>query len=195
MGKPTNKTLPHAKSASESTKKRHRWRPGTVAKREIARLQKGVDLLIRRAPFRRLIKEIGDEVKCDDKDGFRIFESAKKALQHAAEAFVIDYFIAGDIVATQATGKPVLTLKPRHTRAANNAALRFPGRPHDYSFAERREAMKHMPRTTPKKKKKKKKTTKSENKGDKGEKSENKSEKTVAPPQATSLLGQFVSAM
>ena len=39
-------------------KKPHRYRPGTVALREIRRCQKMTDLLIRKAPFQRLVKQI-----------------------------------------------------------------------------------------------------------------------------------------
>ena len=39
-------------------KKPHRFRPGTVALREIRRYQKSTDLLIRKMPFQRLVREI-----------------------------------------------------------------------------------------------------------------------------------------
>uniref|UniRef100_A0A452ZDZ0 Core Histone H2A/H2B/H3 domain-containing protein n=1 Tax=Aegilops tauschii subsp. strangulata TaxID=200361 RepID=A0A452ZDZ0_AEGTS len=41
-------------------RKPHRFRPGTVALREIRRYQKSVDFLIPFAPFVRLIKEVTD---------------------------------------------------------------------------------------------------------------------------------------
>jgi histone H3 len=41
----------------------HRFRPGTVALREIEKYQKSTDLLIRKLPFKRLIKEIANEIK------------------------------------------------------------------------------------------------------------------------------------
>lgn len=37
-------------------KKSHRFRPGTVALREIRKYQKSTDLLIRRLPFQRLVR-------------------------------------------------------------------------------------------------------------------------------------------
>lgn len=40
-------------------KKVHRFRPGTVALREIRKYQKSTDLLIRRLPFQRLVREVG----------------------------------------------------------------------------------------------------------------------------------------
>ena len=39
-------------------KRRHCYRPGTVALREIRRYQKSTDLLIRKLPFQRLLREI-----------------------------------------------------------------------------------------------------------------------------------------
>jgi hypothetical protein len=47
-------------------KKPHRYRPGTVALREIRRYQKSTDLLIRKLPFQRLVREIaqGDRLPC-----------------------------------------------------------------------------------------------------------------------------------
>ena len=39
-------------------KKAHRFRPGTVALRDIRRFQKSTDLLIRKLPFQRLVREI-----------------------------------------------------------------------------------------------------------------------------------------
>ena len=46
-------------------KKIHRYRPGTVALREIRRYQKSTDLLIRKLPFQRLIREIGSDYRSD----------------------------------------------------------------------------------------------------------------------------------
>ncbi len=48
------------KSAMQSggVKKPHRFRPGTVALREIRRFQKSTELLIRKLPFQRLVREI-----------------------------------------------------------------------------------------------------------------------------------------
>lgn len=43
-------------------KKPHRYRPGTVALREIRRYQKSTDLLIRKLPFQRLVREIAQGI-------------------------------------------------------------------------------------------------------------------------------------
>ena len=44
----------------------HRYRPGTVALREIRRYQKSTDLLLRKAPFQRLVREIMQDLKKSD---------------------------------------------------------------------------------------------------------------------------------
>lgn len=69
-------------------KKARRYRPGTVALREIRRYQKSTDLLIRRAPFQRLVREISSEFKGD----LRFQTSAILAIQTAAEEFLTDLF-------------------------------------------------------------------------------------------------------
>ena len=49
--------------ASGGIKKPHRYRPGTVALREIRRYQKSTDLLIRKLPFQRLAREVLQDLK------------------------------------------------------------------------------------------------------------------------------------
>jgi hypothetical protein len=44
-------------------KKTHRFRPGTVALREIRTYQKSTELLIRKLPFQRLVREIAQDYK------------------------------------------------------------------------------------------------------------------------------------
>merc|ERR1711959_449141 len=69
-------------------KKPHRYRPGTVALREIRKYQKSTELLIRRLPFQRLVREIAQEYKTD----LRFQTSAVLALQEAAEAYMVSLF-------------------------------------------------------------------------------------------------------
>lgn len=49
--------------ATGGVKKPHRFRPGTVALREIRRYQKSTELLIRKLPFQRLVREIAQDFK------------------------------------------------------------------------------------------------------------------------------------
>ena len=55
--KAARKTAPSRGGVS----KPHRWRPGTVALREIKKYQKSTDLLLRKLPFQRLVREIAHE--------------------------------------------------------------------------------------------------------------------------------------
>ena len=74
--------------ATGGVKKPHRYRPGTVALREIRRYQKSTELLIRKLPFQRLVREIAQEFKTD----LRFQGSAVLALQEAAEAYLVGLF-------------------------------------------------------------------------------------------------------
>lgn len=74
--------------AGGGLKKPHRFRPGTVALREIRRFQKSTELLIRRLPFQRLVREIAQEFKSD----LRFQSSAVQAIQEAAEAYLVGLF-------------------------------------------------------------------------------------------------------
>ena len=67
--------------ATGGIKKPHRFRPGTVALREIRRYQKSTELLIRKLPFQRLVREIAQDFKTD----LRFQSSAVMALQEACE--------------------------------------------------------------------------------------------------------------
>ena len=71
-------------------KKPHRYRPGTVALREIRRYQKSTDLLLRKAPFQRLVRQVHQEVT--GKEGTRWQGSAILALQEASEAYQVVLF-------------------------------------------------------------------------------------------------------
>lgn len=74
--------------AAGGIKKPHRFRPGTVALREIRKYQKSTDLLIRKLPFQRLVREIAQEFKTE----LRFQSSAIGALQEASEAYLVSLF-------------------------------------------------------------------------------------------------------
>lgn len=74
---------------SAGVKKPHRYRPGTVALREIRRYQKSTDLLIRKAPFQRLCRELTQK---QSRGEFRFQASAIGALQESSEAYNIGLF-------------------------------------------------------------------------------------------------------
>ena len=73
---------------SGGVKKPHRYRPGTVALRQIRKYQKTTDLLLRKAPFQRLIREISQ----DFNSNLRYQGSAILALQEASEDYLVRLF-------------------------------------------------------------------------------------------------------
>merc|ERR1739838_1072963 len=73
--------------ATGGVNKPHRYRPGTEALREIRRYQKSTELLIRKLPFQRLVREIAQDFKTD----LRFQSAAIGALQEASEAYLLDF--------------------------------------------------------------------------------------------------------
>jgi histone H3 len=115
-GKAPRKQLA-SKAARKSTpatggiKKPHRFRPGTVALREIRKFQKSTDLLIPKLPFQRLVREISTDFKTDLK-----FQSqAILALQEAAEAFLVGLFEDTNLCAIHARR---VTIMPKDIQLA-----------------------------------------------------------------------------
>ena len=94
-------------------KKPHRYRPGTVALREIRRYQKSTELLIRQAPFRRMVRELVQDLKQD----FRIAAQAFKALQEAAEAYLVGLFEDMNLCAIHAKR---VTIMPKDIQLARS---------------------------------------------------------------------------
>ena len=70
-------------------KKKRRYRPGTKALREIRKYQKTTDLLIRKLPFQRLVKEFSLDF---ERGEYRWQSSAVLALQEASEAYLVGLF-------------------------------------------------------------------------------------------------------
>jgi histone H3 len=75
-----------AKAAPKSSIKRaHRWRPGTVALREIRKYQASTDNVVQKAPFVRLVREVAGNLK----ENMRMSKSALEALQEATELHIV----------------------------------------------------------------------------------------------------------
>ena len=71
-------------------RKPRRYRPGTVALREIRRYQKSSELLIRKIPFQRLVREVVHNLF--PHDNLRFQSTALLALQEASEDFLVRMF-------------------------------------------------------------------------------------------------------
>lgn len=110
-----------SKSASKSSKsevvsaggvkKPHRFRPGTVALREIRKYQKSTELLIRKLPFQRLVREIAQ----DYKDDLRFQSAAVAALQEASESYLVGLFEDTNLCAIHAKR---VTIMPKDIQLA-----------------------------------------------------------------------------
>jgi histone H3 len=98
-------------SVSGGVKKPHRYRPGTVALREIRRYQKSTDLLIRKLPFQRLVREIAQDFKND----LRFQGTAISALQEAAESYLVSLFEDTNLCAIHAKR---VTIMPKDIQLA-----------------------------------------------------------------------------
>ena len=81
----TNKVAKKTVPTTGGVKKPMRYKPGTVALREIRRYQKSTELLIRKLPFARLVREIAQDFKTD----LRFQREAIGALQEAGEAYLV----------------------------------------------------------------------------------------------------------
>jgi len=98
-------------SCAGGVKKPHRYRPGTVALREIRKYQKSTELLIRKLPFQRLVREIAQDFKTD----LRFQSSAVLALQEAAEAYLVGLFEDTNLAAIHAKR---VTIMPKDIQLA-----------------------------------------------------------------------------
>ncbi|XP_042864856.1 histone H3-like isoform X2 [Penaeus japonicus] len=90
-------------------KKQKRFRPGTVALREIRFYQKGSNMLLPKLPFSRLIREILQSYKPD----LRIQSLALEALQEAAESYIISVLEMANLCSIHAKR---VTLYPKDIR-------------------------------------------------------------------------------
>ena len=97
--------------ATGGVKKPHRYKPGTVALREIRRYQKSTELLIRKLPFQRLVREIAQDFKTD----LRFQSSAVMALQEASEAYLVGLFEDTNLCAIHAKR---VTIMPKDIQLA-----------------------------------------------------------------------------
>lgn len=109
--------------SGETKKKTHRWKPGTVALREIRRYQKTSELLINKLPFQRLVREIL-ELRGGPQ---RIQSTALLALQEAAEMHLIQTLEDTNLCAIHANRVTIRKSKSTHTDCLSNGCNRVEG--------------------------------------------------------------------
>merc|ERR1711916_241396 len=89
-------TVPRAPTTQP--KRVRRFRPGTIALRQVRKLQSSTDMLIQRAPFTRLVREAAQSQKA----GVKFQASAVTALQEASEAFIVSLLTDANLAAMHA---------------------------------------------------------------------------------------------
>src|SRR3989338_8212262 len=79
-------------AAAATPRRKRRARPGVVALREIRRFQKSTELLLRRLPFGRVVRDLCVAVNRDPERPIRWQAEALAALQQATEAYLVGLF-------------------------------------------------------------------------------------------------------
>lgn len=93
-------SLPTPQTAS----KRTRYKPGTVALKEIRRYQNSTDLLIRKLPFQRFVRSIAQQYKAD----VRFQGPALACLHESLEAYLTGVFEDANACAVHARRVTIL---------------------------------------------------------------------------------------
>ncbi|CDW58125.1 Histone domain containing protein [Trichuris trichiura] len=93
-------------------KNRRRRRPGVLALREIRLFQKGTELLIRRRPFQRVVRDVAQR---HGRPELKFQRIALEALQTAAEAYLIGLMEDTNLATIHAKRQ---TIMPRDLRLA-----------------------------------------------------------------------------
>ncbi|KAF8663450.1 hypothetical protein AX16_001020 [Volvariella volvacea WC 439] len=102
-----------AAGRNQPGQKKRRYRPGTVALREIRKYQRSTDLLIRKLPFSRVVREIAMDMTTElnqyGESGLRWQTSAILALQEATEAYLVHLFEDANLCAIHAKRVTLMT--------------------------------------------------------------------------------------
>ena len=85
-----SKKKPKKKLKSREGPQPHRWRPGTVAKREVKKIQKSDKMLLQKAPFAREVRDIAAKFGGD----LRFTQKALTVLQEYIESDMVSFFKA-----------------------------------------------------------------------------------------------------
>lgn len=99
-------------------RKKPKFKLTTRARRQVSKAQRSTELLIKRAPFRRLVREIANDFKTD----VRFSEKAFGALQEAAETHLVDFFDKSSAIAYQ-NDRDTLQKRDAHVLGLVNPAF------------------------------------------------------------------------
>ncbi|CAG2200479.1 H2A [Mytilus edulis] len=103
--------LPNIQAVLLPKKTQKAAKPGTALSQKIRRYQKSTELLIRKLPFQRLVREIAQDFKTD----LRFQSSAVMALQEASEAYLVGLFEDTNLCAIHAKR---VTIMPKDIQLA-----------------------------------------------------------------------------
>ena len=101
----------HTNASTGGIKKPMRYKPGTVALREICRYQKSTELLCRKLPVSRVIREIAQDFTTD----LRFQTAAIAALHEAMESYLVGLFDDTNLCAIHAKR---VTIMPKDMQLA-----------------------------------------------------------------------------
>ena len=111
-GKKVQKGVKTQLASQQGKPKVHRYQLGTVALQEIHRYQKLTELLIRKLPFQRLVREIAQDL---GKMNMRFQSGAIMALQEASEAYLVGLLEDSNLCAIHAKR---VTIMPKDIQLA-----------------------------------------------------------------------------
>jgi histone H3 len=99
------------KIAAQKAAEKKKYRPGRLALREIKQYQKTTEMLIPKAPFTRLVKELG----LNEKKDIRFQKQAIEALHESSEAYIVGLFEDTNLCAIHAKR---VTIMPKDMQLA-----------------------------------------------------------------------------
>lgn len=109
-------TSPVSQTTSHNKRKNKRYRQGTLALRDIRRLQKSTELLIPRKPFQRLVRDISEEIwKQFGQTALKFQTASLSALHEAAESYLVGLFEDTNLCAVHAKR---VTIMPKDMQLA-----------------------------------------------------------------------------
>lgn len=103
----------------QKERKPFKFKPGTVAVRQIKHFQNTTDMLIRRLPFQRIVREIALQQQSKYGEAYRFSASSVLAMQEATEAYIVHLFQQTNLCAIHAHR---VTIMPKDISLARRLA-------------------------------------------------------------------------
>jgi len=117
----SNRPAAYKTNPTDSPIKKRRYRPGTVALREIKKYQRTTENLIQRLPFKKLVKEILQGYERD----FLVSKEAVSCLQESAEMFLVNLLEDTQLAAIHAKRITIKPIDMQFARRLRGDTLRY----------------------------------------------------------------------